>query len=191
MTKGEPESMPSDAIRNRCAPITLIVMDVDGVLTAGGIALNDRGIEHKDFFVRDGSAVALWRKAGHRAAILSGRNARCVDRRAAELGIHPVIQGTPHKAEPFRKLLRELNVTPNQVCYIGDDLPDLPALLSVGFAACPADAVPEVRAAVHYVAEANGGRGAVREIIETILKSQNAWDALIAPYHQPAFANGP
>lgn len=191
MKKDKPQSMPTAALHDRCVPITLIVMDVDGVLTAGSIALNDRGVEHKDFFVRDGSAIALWRKAGHRAAILSGRSARCVDRRAAELGIHPVIQGTPRKAEPFRKLLQDLNVAPNQVCYIGDDLPDLPALLSAGFAACPADAVPEVRAAVHYVAQAPGGRGAVREIIETILKSQNAWDALIAPYHQPAFANSP
>src|SRR5687768_4961515 len=92
----------------RCGPIELLVVDVDGVLTDGVIAVDDRGVETKHFHVRDGSAFHLWRRAGKRSAILSGRWAPLVDRRAAELGIAPVIQGAPRKAEPFRELLAQL-----------------------------------------------------------------------------------
>jgi 3-deoxy-D-manno-octulosonate 8-phosphate phosphatase (KDO 8-P phosphatase) len=175
-----------DEVKARCAAIELLVMDVDGVLTDGVIALDDRGVELKHFYVRDGSALALWRRAGKRAAILSGRSARCVERRAAELGIASVIQGRPEKAGPFRALLADLGLEPPQVGFLGDDLPDLPVLLSAGLAACPADAVPEVRAACHVVTAAPAGRGAVREVVELILRHQGAWDRLIAPFFQPA-----
>ena len=99
------------------------------------------------------SAFHLWRKAGKRSAILSGRWAPLVNRRAAELGIASVIQGTPQKAEPFRRLITELGLDARQVCFVGDDLADLPVLGAVGLAACPADAAPEVLHAVHLVAE--------------------------------------
>ncbi len=111
---------------------------------------------------------------------------RCVERRAAELHIAPVLQGSPRKAEPFRRLLAELHVSPHQVCFMGDDLPDLPVLLSVGLAACPADAIAEVRRIAHVVTTAPGGRGAVREVVELILRHQGDWDHLVAPYHLPA-----
>ncbi len=176
----------SDDLAARCGPIELLVVDVDGVLTDGVIAIDDRGVETKHFHVRDGSAFYLWRKAGKRAAILSGRWAPLVDRRAAELGIAPVIQGTPQKAGPFRGLIDGLGLDAGQVCYVGDDLPDLPVLRGVGLAACPADAAAEVLEDAHLVTDAPGGRGAIREVVETILKHQGAWDGLVARYRVPA-----
>lgn len=178
--------LPADDLAARCGPIELLLVDVDGVLTDGSIIVDDRGVESKHFHVRDGSAISLWRRAGKRAAILSGRFAPLVDRRAAELGIAPVIQGAADKGPPFRRLLAELDLSAEQVCYVGDDLPDLPVLRAAGLAACPADAAPEVRAAAHYVAGSPGGRGVVREVIELMLKRQRKWDALVASYLVPA-----
>jgi 3-deoxy-D-manno-octulosonate 8-phosphate phosphatase (KDO 8-P phosphatase) len=176
-----PAPGPADPglVAARCAPIELLVLDVDGVLTDGVIAVDDRGVETKHFHVRDGSAIALWRKAGKRAAILSGRSARAVDLRASELSIEPVIQGVAEKAGPFRTIVAGFGLEPGQACYIGDDLADLPALALAGLAACPSDAAVEVREAVHYVAKAPGGRGAVREIVELVLKNQGIWDRLV------------
>lgn len=182
----DPSTNQAAELAARCGPIELLLVDVDGVLTDGVIALDDRGVETKHFHVRDGSAISLWRRAGKRAAILSGRRAEAVDRRAAELGIAPVIQGAADKGPPFRALLAELGLESRQVCYVGDDLPDLPVLASVGLAACPADAAIEVRGAAHLVTRANGGRGAVREVVETVLKHQGGWDRLVSGYAQPA-----
>lgn len=165
----------------RCRAVDVLVMDVDGVLTDGVIAIDDRGVETKWFHVRDGWALAAWRKLGRRSAILSGRVSRAVDRRAGELRIDEVVQGASDKAEPFRALLARMGVDPSRVCYLGDDLPDLPVLRVVGLSVCPADAADEVRAAVHHVTRAQGGRGAVREAVELILKHQGIWDDLIAP----------
>ena len=170
----------------RFGPIELLVVDVDGVLTDGVIAVDDHGVETKNFYVRDGSAIHLWRKSGRKVAILSGRWTPAVDRRAAELGIETVIQGHPQKAEPFRTLLKSMGFSPAQACYVGDDLPDLPAMAQAGLAACPADAVSEVRQAAHLVTTAPGGRGAVREVIETILTQQGAWEALMVRYRTQA-----
>jgi 3-deoxy-D-manno-octulosonate 8-phosphate phosphatase (KDO 8-P phosphatase) len=175
---------PAD-LAARCGPIELLVVDVDGVLTDGVIALDDRGVETKHFHVRDGSAFSLWRKAGKRAAILSGRTAPAVDRRAAELGITPVIQGASRKREPFRKLISDMGLEAEQVCYVGDDLADLPVLVAAGLAACPADAAAEVREVAHFVTIAPGGRGAVREVVELILKEQGKWEGLIAGLSAP------
>jgi 3-deoxy-D-manno-octulosonate 8-phosphate phosphatase (KDO 8-P phosphatase) len=162
-------------LADRCRPIELLIVDVDGVLTDGVIAVDERGRETKHFHVRDGLALALWHQAGKRSAILSGRSAAAVDYRAAELKIPHVIQGVAEKASPFRALLDELGLAPRQACFIGDDLPDLPVLQAVGLAACPADAAEEVRCAAHLVARVPGGRGAVREVIEVILKAQGQW----------------
>jgi 3-deoxy-D-manno-octulosonate 8-phosphate phosphatase (KDO 8-P phosphatase) len=166
-------------LAERCVPIELLVVDVDGVLTDGVIALDDRGVESKHFHVRDGSAINLWRRAGHRVALISGRSAPLVDLRAAELGISPVIQGATRKLEPFERLLRDFGLEPRQACYIGDDLADLAVLGVAGLAACPSDAAEEVRRSSHLVARVPGGRGAVREIIESILKHQGRWEVLV------------
>jgi 3-deoxy-D-manno-octulosonate 8-phosphate phosphatase (KDO 8-P phosphatase) len=163
----------------RCEPIELLVVDVDGVLTDGVIAVDDRGVETKHFHVRDGLAYALWHRAGKQAAILSGRRTTAVERRAAELGIAHVLQGLDRKDEPFRALIGSLGLAPHQVCFVGDDLPDLPVLRAVGLAACPGDAAAEVQGAVHLVTNAPGGRGAVREVVEVILKSQGRWESLL------------
>ena len=166
-------------IANRCRPIELLVADVDGVLTDGVITLDDRGIETKHFYVRDGMAYALWHRAGKQSAILSGRRAAVVERRAAELKIAHVLQGHEQKAAPLRSLIEGLGFAPFQVCFVGDDLADLPVLRAVGLAACPADAAAEVKVASHLVTHASGGRGVVREVVEVILKAQGTWTDLI------------
>ena len=172
----------SDELAGRCRAIELLVLDVDGVLTDGAIVVDDRGIESKHFHVRDGGGIALWRKSGKRVAIISGRSAACVDVRAAELGIAPVIQGSTDKRGSILVLLQEFGLDPRQVCAMGDDLADLPMLALAGLAACPGDASGEVVASAHFVASLPGGRGAVREVIEMILKNQGAWDGLVEGY---------
>jgi 3-deoxy-D-manno-octulosonate 8-phosphate phosphatase (KDO 8-P phosphatase) len=163
----------------QCQSIELLVTDVDGVLTDGVIALDDNGVETKHFYVRDGMAFALWHRAGKQAAILSGRQAAAVERRAAELKIAHVLQGHEQKAAPLRSLIEGLGIAPFQVCFVGDDLADLPVLRAVGLAACPADAAAEVKDAAHLVTRAPGGRGAVREVVEAILKAQGTWTELV------------
>ena len=173
----------------RCAGIEVLVVDVDGVLTDGVIVVDDHGVETKRFHVRDGWALNAWRRSGKRTAVISGRASKATARRAAELGITPVIQGATAKSGPFRELLARLRVRPEQVAYMGDDLPDLPVLAAAGLAACPADAALEVRAICHHVTRASGGRGAVREVIELILKHQGLWEPLVAPLRIPATAD--
>ena len=172
---------PTDLLE-RCRNIELLVLDVDGVLTDGAIVVDDRGVESKHFHVKDGGGIALWRRSGKKVAILSGRSAPCVDVRAAELGIVPVIQGSKDKKASILGLLQELGLEPGQVCAMGDDLADLPMLGVSGLAACPSDASSEVVASAHFVSSLPGGRGAVREVIEILLKNQGAWDGLVEGY---------
>ncbi len=162
-------------LRERCAAVALLVADVDGVLTEGGIVYGTDGLEMKRFHVRDGSGVKAWRDAGKRAAIITGRSSPVVELRAAELGISPVVQGVTDKLAAYRQLLHDLGLQPMQVCYVGDDLADLPPLRQSGLAVAVADACPEARAAAHYVTRAAGGRGAVREAIEMVLRCQGHW----------------
>lgn len=176
-----------EELKARCEAVKLLVLDVDGVMTNGVIEIDDRGVETKQFFVRDGSALSFWRQAGHRAAILSGRRAAAVDLRCAELGIRPVIQGAKDKAVAFRVILKQLECEPLHACFIGDDLPDLRVLTwgDLGLAACPADAAPEVQHVAHIVTEAPGGRGVVRELVEIILKAQDRWAPLVERNQAP------
>ena len=165
------------------ARIRLLVLDVDGVLTDGAITYTDAGDELKTFHVRDGSAIKLWHLAGHGSAIISGRSSRAVARRAAELGIRDVLQGQADKATALDEILSRMGVTADETAVIGDDLPDLPLFSRAGFAAAVADAVPELRAAAGLVTMAPGGRGAVREVVEYLLKAQGRWAGLtgVAP----------
>ncbi len=171
-----------DDLPTRAAAIELLLLDVDGVLTDGSVIYSDDGSELKRFHVRDGSGLKLWHVAGKRSAIVSGRKSVAVERRASELGINPVLQGRGEKLAPFEEVLAWHGFTPEQVCAVGDDLPDLPVLRRCGLAVAVADACPEVRAAAHYVTRALGGRGAVREAIEWLLKAQGRWDELTASY---------
>ena len=166
-------------LAERCLRIELLVLDVDGVLTDGSITYASDGAELKTFHVRDGSGLKLWRQAGRQAAIITGRSSPVVERRAAELGIGPLVQGAADKSAALRNLLKECGLGPDQACYLGDDLPDLGAMLLCGLSAAVADACPEVRAAAHYVTAAAGGRGAAREVIELILRCQGHWQRLV------------
>jgi 3-deoxy-D-manno-octulosonate 8-phosphate phosphatase (KDO 8-P phosphatase) len=169
-------------LAERCERIELLALDVDGVLTDGRIVYSDNGVEVKAFHVRDGSGLKLWQLEGKRAAVITGRTSSVVNVRAAELGIAPVIQGAADKLAGFRRLLAEVPVAPEQVCYVGDDLPDLPVLRRCGLAVAVADACAEVRARAHYVTRARGGCGAVREVVELILRCQGRWRQVVERY---------
>jgi 3-deoxy-D-manno-octulosonate 8-phosphate phosphatase (KDO 8-P phosphatase) len=171
----------------RFAGIEMLVLDVDGVLTDGRIIYDDHGTEIKAFHVRDGSGLMFWQSAGKRVALITGRSSRAVDVRAAELGIPLVFQGVADKMAVYRQLLASVDLRPEQVCAVGDDLPDLPLLLDAGLAVAVADACTEIRAAAHYVTRATGGRGAVREAIEWILRGQGRWQALVDRYRRQDF----
>jgi 3-deoxy-D-manno-octulosonate 8-phosphate phosphatase (KDO 8-P phosphatase) len=162
-------------IADRCAKIRMLVIDVDGVLTDGRIVYSEDGVELKAFHVRDGTGLKIWQQQGLGTAIITGRTSRAVQIRAAELGIGTVVQGAGDKLSACRRLLDDSGLCFDQVCAIGDDLPDLPVLHNCALAVAVADACPEVRAAAHYVTRTPGGRGAVREVIELILSCQGRW----------------
>jgi 3-deoxy-D-manno-octulosonate 8-phosphate phosphatase (KDO 8-P phosphatase) len=166
----------------RAAAIKLLLLDVDGVLTDGSVVYADDGTEIKRFHVRDGSGLKFWQRAGNRAAIVSGRKSAAVEVRAAELGISPVLQGRGDKLPAFEEVLSATGLRPEEVCAVGDDLPDLPVLRRCGLAVAVADACPELRAVAHLVTTARGGRGAVREAIEWLLKLQGRWDEVVNFY---------
>ncbi len=156
--------------------IRLILSDVDGVLTDGSIMLDNQGIESKVFHVRDGLAIKLWQKFGYTFGILTARNSQIVKLRAAELGIEVVRQGFADKLPVARDIFAQLGVRPEEVCYIGDDLPDLPVMYEVGLPVAVFDAVDEVRRAARIVTRLPGGRGAVRELVERLLKAKGHWE---------------
>jgi 3-deoxy-D-manno-octulosonate 8-phosphate phosphatase (KDO 8-P phosphatase) len=166
----------------RCRAIRLILSDVDGVLTDGGIVLDNQGIEAKRFHVRDGMGIRLWRKAGYSFGLITHRSSHVVKTRAAELGIDILRQGIDDKLTAMLGILQELRLAPAQVCYLGDDLPDMPVVRGAGLGVAVADACLELRQSAHYVSTAPGGSGAVRETIELILKAQARWDDLIQAY---------
>jgi 3-deoxy-D-manno-octulosonate 8-phosphate phosphatase (KDO 8-P phosphatase) len=166
----------------RCQPIRLILSDVDGVLTDGGIIFDNQGIEIKRFHVRDGMGIRLWQKAGCRFGLITHRSSNIVKMRVAELGIEIIRQGIDNKLTAMRGILGELRLTPDQVCYIGDDLPDLPVVTAVGLGVAVADACAELRQSAHFVTTLPGGGGAVRETIELILRAQARWEDLVQTY---------
>jgi 3-deoxy-D-manno-octulosonate 8-phosphate phosphatase (KDO 8-P phosphatase) len=155
--------------------IRVLVLDVDGVLTDGRIIYDSTGGEIKTFHVQDGQAVKYWLRAGHGAAIVSGRTSPITARRAQELGIERVYEGAKAKLPAFEQALRDLGCEASEVCALGDDLPDIPVLARAGFAVAVADAAPEVRRLAHYVTRRPGGAGAVRETVELVLKHQGRW----------------
>ena len=163
-------------------PIQLILSDVDGVLTDGGITYDNQGIETKRFNVRDGMGIKLWQRAGHKFGIITARSSHIVKLRSTELGIEIVRQGLDDKLPSVMQIIEELGLKPENVCYIGDDLTDLAVITSVGLGASVADGAKEVRDAAHFVTKTAGGQGAMRELIETILKSQKRWDEVVSHY---------
>lgn len=158
------------------APITCILSDVDGVMTDGRIIYDSEGNETKRFHVRDGLGIKLWMNSGFHFGILTARSSVMVERRAAELGIQDVQQGYEDKWPAAQKMLQKVGVSPEQVCYIGDDLPDVPVMQNVALAVAPADAATDARNAAHWILRSNGGEGALRELIERLLRSTQRWE---------------
>lgn len=177
-------------LQQRCQPLDMLLLDVDGVLTDGQIIYADNEVEIKAFHVRDGSGLKIWQLEGKQAGIITGRSSPVVEMRGAELGLKPILQGAADKLQAFRDVVAKAGLTPRQVCFIGDDLPDLPILCQCGLAVAVADACPDVRAAAHYVTQLPGGRGAVRETIELILRCQGRWQKWVDHYCQPAGKGG-
>src|SRR5690349_565642 len=169
-------------VQKRAARIKLLLMDCDGVLTDGRVWLFENGEEQKGFHTRDGLGIDLLHRAGLRSGIISGRTSAAVQKRAQGLGMSFVIQGCEDKWKAFADILDQAAVENLEVAFIGDDLNDIPLMLQSGLGVAVADAALETREHAHYTTTAPGGFGAVREVIELILKSQNRWDALIAGY---------
>lgn len=166
----------------RMQSIKLILSDVDGVMTNGGITYDNQGIETKTFHVRDGMGIKLWQKTGHRFGVITARSSHIVKLRMDELGVEFIRQGTEQKLATAQQIIAELNLEPENVCYIGDDLTDVGLMNSVGMSASVADAADDVKKVAHFVTKSAGGQGAIRELIEMILKSQKRWNELLQGY---------
>jgi len=162
--------------------IKMLLLDVDGVLTDGQIIISDSGAETKAFDVRDGHGLKLLQRAGIEVGIITGRSSQVVAHRMRELGIELVYQGAKNKLEPFQKILEQFRLTPQQVAYVGDDIVDLPVLRRAGWSATVADACPDLFDLVDFVSSKPGGRGAVREVCEMLLKAQGHWSVLTQRY---------
>jgi 3-deoxy-D-manno-octulosonate 8-phosphate phosphatase (KDO 8-P phosphatase) len=164
------------------ADIEMLVMDVDGVLTNGTLVINADGSESKFFNSMDGHGIRMWQRAGLKVALISGRASEPTQRRAEQLQIEYVFQDCHNKLPVFEKLLEQLGLSPDKVAYIGDDLTDLPTIRYAGFGVAVANAVDEVKQYADYVTTHPGGSGAVREVIEYILKNSGRWQKLMARY---------
>ncbi len=172
-------------VQKRAARIKLLLMDCDGVLTDGRVWLFENGEEQKGFHTRDGLGIDLLHRAGLRSGIISGRTSTAVERRAKGLGMSFIIQGCEKKQQAFAETLRQAGVENLEVAYIGDDLNDIPLMVQSGLGVAVADATLETREHAHYVTNAAGGSGAVREVCELILKAQGRWDEVIKPFTSP------
>ncbi len=170
--------------------IRAIISDIDGVLTSGEIIIDSRGEELKIFNVRDGNGIKMWLSAGYKFAFLSGRVSKPVDFRAHELGVD-VIQGTHCKVESGEKLLEKWGISWEEVAYIGDDIVDLPIMRKVGFPVAVGDAAAEVKNEALYITSSPGGKGAVREVIEMILKTKEEWEKAGEKFFREEDVQGP
>lgn len=172
----------ADDITERARRIKLLILDCDGVLTDGRIIMLPGGDETKAFDVKDGHAMVMAQRAGLTIAIISGRKSSVVQARAKELGVAHLHEMAWVKTEPYDKVLAEEGLTDEEACYVGDDVVDIPLLRRAGLAVAVADAVEEAKQYSHFVTKRAGGRGAVREVIEIILKAQDKWEEALARY---------
>jgi len=169
-------------LRRKARKIKLLLLDVDGVLTDGGIVIDERGLESKRFDVRDGQGITLLKRAGVEVGFVSGRSSGAVRQRAGDLGVKWVFQGVQNKAEIYQRIKKRTGLRDEHIAYAGDDIVDIPILRAVGLAITVPDGWPGIRPVVDYVTEAESGRGAVREIAELILTTQNLWKDLLDRY---------
>ncbi|MBT3199863.1 MAG: HAD-IIIA family hydrolase [Phycisphaerales bacterium] len=162
--------------------IKLLVLDVDGVMTDGRIMLTGNGDEIKVFNVRDGAGMKYWKRVGGRLAIITGRGCQAVQKRASELDVDFVRMHAKDKLPVLLDVLEEMNLTPDQVAVIGDDLTDVPMARVCRFSAAPADAVDELKSVATYTTKLPGGAGCVREVIELLLKAAGTWPDILKRY---------
>lgn len=171
-------------IAARAKNIKLLVLDVDGVLTDGQIVFGQDGELMKNFHCHDGMGITIAHQAGLRTAIITGRESRIVALRSSELKIQDVYQGSMNKKDAFAALLDKYKLTAQEAAYVGDDVMDLPLMAQAGLACAVANAVPEVKRHAHFIADRKGGQGAVREIVELLVKAQGKWDEIVDTYLQ-------
>lgn len=175
--------MPTTTIR-------LIVSDVDGVWTDGSITYFGGAAEIKTFNVHDGLGVKLAQQAGIAVAVVTSRQSPALERRCRELAIEEIVQGAADKLVETARLAKAHNLTLESVCYVGDDLPDLAAIVAAGIGAAPADAAPEVRAAADWVLDSRGGAGAIRELVERLLRARGEWERVVGEFRGKARTPG-
>jgi 3-deoxy-D-manno-octulosonate 8-phosphate phosphatase (KDO 8-P phosphatase) len=166
-------------VRKKARGIRLLLLDVDGVLTDGRIIIDERGVETKRFDVRDGQGIVLLMQAGIQVGLITARKSKAVGYRAKELGIRIVRQGVRIKADAYEEIQRRTGLAEGQIAYMGDDIGDLEILRRVGLAVAINDGWQELFQVVDYVTEKPGGKGAVREVAELLLKSQDRWHSLL------------
>lgn len=162
--------------------IELLLLDVDGVLTDGTLIYQETGIEAKSFNTQDGLGIRLIQKIGVGVGVITARQSEIVRYRADELGLQYIYQGVKTKIEAYKEIVKTAGLKPFQICYMGDDWIDLSILNRVGLAACPANSVPEVKDACHFITERIGGRGAVRQVCDLIMRAKGARDNLLQQY---------
>jgi len=175
------QAMTSD-ILERAKKVKLVILDIDGVMTDGRIIYSIYGDELKFFDVTDGFGITLLRRAGIRTAIITAKKSRIVKMRAKDMKVNYVYQGFRDKLAALNKILRKTRLKAEEICFIGDDLIDMPVLKRAGLAVAVPNAVEEVRQQAHFTTSKTGGRGAVREICDLILKAQGKWDAVTSKY---------
>jgi 3-deoxy-D-manno-octulosonate 8-phosphate phosphatase (KDO 8-P phosphatase) len=174
--------MKNGSLTDRLSRIESLVLDVDGVLTDGSIVYAGAEPETKAFSVKDGFALKLWRRTGGRIFVITGRKSPAVERRCGELEVEALIQGAESKAEAYRRLIAEKNLDRRTIAAVGDDWPDLPLMLGSAVGFTVADAHEEIRAAADQVTKASGGKGAVAEVVEIVLRAKGDWERAIAEY---------
>jgi 3-deoxy-D-manno-octulosonate 8-phosphate phosphatase (KDO 8-P phosphatase) len=174
------ETTINPAMAAKITPIRMLLMDVDGVLTDGGIFLDDRGVQSKVFNVKDGFGIRWIRKLDIKTGIITGKTSEVVERRAQELRLDETYQGAIHKLPVYENIKKKNGFSDDQIAFVGDDLLDLPVLSRVGFSAAPADAHSEVLGSVDFVSQYPGGKGAVREVIDLIIKAQGKWEIFLS-----------
>jgi 3-deoxy-D-manno-octulosonate 8-phosphate phosphatase (KDO 8-P phosphatase) len=177
-----PAGTPPDDLTALARGVRLLLFDVDGVLTDGRILLHADGSESKQYHIRDGTGLVLARRSGLLTGLLSARTSASTTERARQLAIPIVRQGASNKLTAYLEILAEHGLTDRDVAFMGDDVQDLPVLTRVGLSCAPADAVPEVRQRATWVSSRGGGAGAVRELIELVLRAQGTWEDLIRAY---------
>jgi 3-deoxy-D-manno-octulosonate 8-phosphate phosphatase (KDO 8-P phosphatase) len=177
-----PRAKSSPAIKTIAGNIKMLILDVDGVLTDGGIILDNEGNEYKSFHVRDGHGIKMLIHAGVHVAIITGRHSKVVERRAHELGITEVFQKCHDKRVAYKKLIEQYSLEDKEVAYIGDDIVDAPIMVMVGLPVAVADATEDTKGYALLVTKNRGGRGAVREITDFILKSKGIWQRMVDDY---------